>query len=1364
MAIVASWTGDGLAAGPLTAGMAGVGDTGFNTVTTGAFTVTDDGRIQMDQQLSTAAQLIWSSATLGSLSGYAVRGYVELSAYPSAGAPILQAFASGALRWRLDVTSTGLVRLRDASNAIVATASSAVPLNTELRVEAVINADAATALVYLGDEEDALVELSGTVGAGADEVRWGNTQTAPTWPRLWWDDLAVADTPALIGPVPAPEPEPEPEPRRRFPLDDRYELLLDGAWVDITGYVYERDPVTITRGRSAEADTADPAQMTLTLDNRDGRFSPRNPVSPYYGKLGRNTQIRAFFPGDGGCCMRVMSSDDMTGQATAPDAAPMGITGDLDIRIEVDAETWEAGDLAAKYNTEGDQRSWSVGVERGRRPSLYWSPDGTLASRQSASATAPIPISEGHLALRVVLDVDNGAGGHSVTFYTADTIDGPWTQLGDTVTRPGTTSVFDSTAPLEVGSVPLLTLVGTPGGAVPGRYIAFELRDGINGTVVAGPDFTAQREGATSFTDDQGNTWTLGAGAEIVANHQYRFWGEVAAWPATWAVGGVDRYVSITANGLKRRLTQNAPALRSPMFRSITARDSLVAYWPMEDSSEATQIASGLPGGLPMTVQGTPELGGYSGWTSTDPVPTMGGGRLAGQVAPYNATGEIIVWMFVFVDEPPSAETSLLRLSTTGTIREWDIRLQTDGDLTLRAYGPDGEALLDRDISDADTLPRGFFYLALELRQTGSHVGYLLRIGDFVNTIALSDEFPYVYWDGTITNQTIGAARTVVVGHEQGLGQTIVGHLLVASDIEAISDQVTPTFAIIHIFEGIAAYNGEAAETRMARLCSEEGIRFAAVTKGKVGNRVTLGDQPNRSLVELLEEAAGSDGGILYEPRDVLGFAYRTRLSMYNQAPAVVLDYSGRQITGDLTPVDDDRYTVNDLTVRREAGSSVRVEQTTGPLSTAEPPDGVGRYSGEVTLSLKADDQLADQAGWRLHLGTVDEARYPTLSVNLRATGITDELYEKILDLDVGDRIVVTGIPAGLPPDDVSLLVQGYTETLSLYRHEITFNLTPESPWHVGQIGTDGYDRVDTAGSELAEDADEDATELVVAITEGPVWTSDPDDLPFDVMVAGERVTVTAVDGSAGQAEGFLAADSFDRTETSTWGTADTGQTWATQGGDASHYTTDGSVASISVSAVSSGRYSVLQNQRHTDADVRADICCPTTPTGDATNAYLLARVNWNGSAVSAWYAATASFAEDGRLYLALEKYAGGVFAYVASPVDTGITFDASTWYTLRLQAVGPVLRAKVWERGTPEPASWLVEATDTDITVGNALSCRAFVESASTAALPVQVLFDNFRATVTQTLTVERSVNGVVKAQTAGAPVSLADPVYVAL
>lgn len=86
--------------------------------------------------------------------------------------------------------------------------------------------------------------------------------------------------------------EPEAPPPPTFPLTIRTELRLGGQWVDISEDVRDTDEVSITRGRSDEASTADASEMTLTLNNRHGRYSPRNPTSPHFGVLGRNTRIR----------------------------------------------------------------------------------------------------------------------------------------------------------------------------------------------------------------------------------------------------------------------------------------------------------------------------------------------------------------------------------------------------------------------------------------------------------------------------------------------------------------------------------------------------------------------------------------------------------------------------------------------------------------------------------------------------------------------------------------------------------------------------------------------------------------------------------------------------------------------------------------------------------------------------------------------------------------------------------------------------------------------------------------------------------------------------------------------------------------
>lgn len=77
------------------------------------------------------------------------------------------------------------------------------------------------------------------------------------------------------------------------PLGTKVELQIDGVWIDITQYVYFRNPISISDiGRQNETSTIQPGQCALTLDNRDGRFSPLNVAGAYYPYIQLNTPLR----------------------------------------------------------------------------------------------------------------------------------------------------------------------------------------------------------------------------------------------------------------------------------------------------------------------------------------------------------------------------------------------------------------------------------------------------------------------------------------------------------------------------------------------------------------------------------------------------------------------------------------------------------------------------------------------------------------------------------------------------------------------------------------------------------------------------------------------------------------------------------------------------------------------------------------------------------------------------------------------------------------------------------------------------------------------------------------------------------------
>lgn len=241
---------------------------------------------------------------------------------------------------------------------------------------------------------------------------------------------------------------------------------------------------------------------------------------------------------------------------------------------------------------------------------------------------------------------------------------------------------------------------------------------------------------------------------------------------------------------------------------------------------------------------------------------------------------------------------------------------------------------------------------------------------------------------------------------------------------------------------------------------------------------------------------------------DKPGLAYRPRVSLYNDTATLELDYTAGEVAPPLEPVDDDQLLVNDVEVTREDGSSARVEVTTGPLSTAEPPDGVGRYRGGGTYNVETDADAQQVAAWLAHLGTWDEQRYPRISVDLKRN---PALIPDATSVDVGDRVTIDNAPEWLPPELIDQQAQGYTEDISAYEWTITYTCVPDRPF---QVAAADDRRADSDYSTLDSAIDTDDTVIDVTVETGrAAWidsTDWADQFPFTITVGGEDMTVTA--------------------------------------------------------------------------------------------------------------------------------------------------------------------------------------------------------------------------------------------------------------
>ncbi|NUK07459.1 hypothetical protein HRW18_05405 [Streptomyces lunaelactis] len=899
--------------------------------------------------------------------------------------------------------------------------------------------------------------------------------------------------------------------------DAKFELQIGGVWTEAPVRMASR--ITHSRGRRSQGARVDAAVVNLTLESPDGLYNNRNPLSPNFGLLGRNTPGRLTV--DGGTPFLDVTTG--TSGASTPDAAALDITGDIDIRFEATLSNWlKSGgvsasvELCGKGDQIGNQRSWLL-LMRDRRLHFEWSAAGTTTIEKESTADLPVP-PWGHIAVRVTLDVNNGAAGNTVTFYTSDSISGPWTQLGDPVITAGTTSIFSSTASVRVGDG-WSDLTFEPAA---GRIHAFELRNGIAGSAVANPDFSAATPGASTLVDGTGKTWTL-FGSGVFTSRRVRCLPEVSKWPPKWHVSGHNQTVPIQASGIFQRLERGRRALKSTLTRRITTTAGVLAYWPMEDSEGSSRFASPLPNVLPMTFSGF-DLAANADLDGSKPLPNVQtGGDLNGIVPAGTVSNQFHIEFIYFLPSAPASEATLLRYVSQGTVRTWHINLSST-QVIVYGFDPDGTLVSSVTQSLPSTAFNDWNRISVFADQNGGNVDWFVRLSNIAGTgIAL----------GTSYAGTVGRI-TSVTGPPSNYSSTVngmtLGHIAVF--------QESDTFAFNFADHG---FTGETAGDRVVRLATEENVPY--LVSGIVAEQMQMGPQHPEQLLTLLGECEDADGGILYEERDRLAIAYRGRATLYNQPPVLTLDYG--QITQPFEPVEDDDAR-NDWTVTREGGSSARVTVDDGPLSVQDPPNGIGLYEAAVTLNLADDDQPQQIAGWLAHLSTWDEARYPRIRILLHKA---PELIPQMTDLDVGDVVRITGTPSFLPPGPYDLMVEGYEEEFGEFEWTVVLVCSPAGPWTVGVVD-DADARADTDGSELAAAATDSDTVLSVTTTAGEAWTTHPDDFPLQARVGGEVVTVNAITGQV--------QDTFSRTTTGGWGTATSGHAWTTSGGTGTDYSVQG--------------------------------------------------------------------------------------------------------------------------------------------------------------------------------------------------------------
>lgn len=894
----------------------------------------------------------------------------------------------------------------------------------------------------------------------------------------------------------------------------RFYFYIDGSWVEAVdgdGGVRTRSGVSLGRGYANENSRLKPGMCSFSLDNRDLRYSDYNPMSPYFGNFGQNTAFKLIDENTDG--MFVWG----TGKASTPDAAGISITGDIDIRVEL-----ELNSFSPYVGLMSKGLAWFFEVRSTGIPRLTWSPTGLGTGAIIANATAAV--SSGLQALRVTLDVNNGAGGNTATFYTASTISGPWTQLGSPVVTAGTTSIGDDVGPLQVG-----VTHGFGGGSstqADALYYKAELRNGINGSIVANPDFSIQSNSDTSFVDAQGLTWTLTpdpvdatSGAQI-GYSDTRFYGEIGSLKQKRNLSETDHWTEVETYGVTQRLSQGGgarigTALESWVPVQTASTFSAQGYWPLNERA-GSGVGFPLVSDTPMvfTKSDSPTSRFGRGdmklpWLE-DGVQLYSGDVLHGSLG-MDQTHNAWEFDFIYACQDDADVTLTIRTLGQNNIKwNWQVIIKpSTGQAGM--IDPLGTSQLSSNW-DFDLFDGVGKLVQIRATTSGSntHINFVIStnyegVGAFGTNDILDDGFSFDFSD------PIGVAAPGWVTEFDFVHVGLANKPFNLSHVAIFA--CTGSASLYAIEVAAAGQINEQADTRLDRLCEEKGLAFQSDTSYTTA---LMGSQKPGDFVEAIEDCALADMGLLFEIKDGLGYEYISAKELYDtDATAfLTLDYSAQQITSPFDPVRDDKDIKNDVTVKREDGGEGRYEQNDGRYKVADPASGgVGRYESKPTLNLAKDSQTTDAAGWLVHIGTWDEPRFPTVTVNLKS--VSALIARRVVAANIGDRITITNAQSLGFYDDIQLIVVGYNEHWDDTVHQITFNCVPARPYQVLTLNTTGH-KLNSHGSTVNASFNAGAdTSLSVAVSDGALWTTSAAQMPFHIKVAGVVLNVTNVTGAS---------------------------------------------------------------------------------------------------------------------------------------------------------------------------------------------------------------------------------------------------------
>lgn len=277
------------------------------------------------------------------------------------------------------------------------------------------------------------------------------------------------------------------------------------------------------------------------------------------------------------------------------DSVTNDISGNIEVVMRVKATDWTAAanqTLAGKYVTTSNQRSWRFYVSTTGSIVLTASSDGIAVTSASIVPTVAL-VDNTWYWLRMRLQLTNGANSVGTLDIAADQAEEPtvWTANGSQ-TAAIITSVFNSTAPVEIGSFQNGTSE-----RFAGQVSRCIVRDGFGGEVLS--DFDARRCYGDGYYNDYLDYGTLG-------NHYVPLMGRIGEYiycadsNALDITGDIDLVVRVQApnyaTGAQQSFIIKEQTTTQRSFRFVVGATGLLNLTISIDGSTTNGVSSDAPG------------------------------------------------------------------------------------------------------------------------------------------------------------------------------------------------------------------------------------------------------------------------------------------------------------------------------------------------------------------------------------------------------------------------------------------------------------------------------------------------------------------------------------------------------------------------------------------------------------------------------------------------------------------------------------------------------------------------------------------------------------------------------------------------